>query len=148
MAKKVKRMVELESKIREREIEVKKKEVEIAREKKRKEEENKREKLERERIERMRLEEEEKKKAEEILRVAQEQLAIQQAQMKALMEKEEIRLPQVFDGTLSRVPEFMKECRKYMERKMKKVKMEDKIYWVISYVQGESTKGMEGKEDR
>ena len=146
MAKKVKRMVELESKIREREIEVKKKEVEIAREKKRKEEENKREKLERERIERMRLEEEEKKKAEEILRVAQEQLAIQQAQMKALMEKEEIRLSQVFDGTLSRVSEFMKECRKYMERKMKKVKMEDKIYWVISYVQGESTKEWKEKK--
>jgi len=59
--------------------------------------------------------------------------------MKVLLEKEEIRLPQVFDGTSSRVSEFVEECRKYMEKKMKKEKMEDKIYWVISYVQEGST---------
>ena len=66
--------------------------------------------------------------------------------MKALMENEEIRLPQVFDGTSSRVLEFVEECRKYMERKIKKVKMGDKIYWVISYVQGGSTEEWKEKK--
>ena len=56
--------------------------------------------------------------------------------MKVLLEKEEVRLPQVFDETSSRVSEFLEECRRYIKRKMKEVKMEDQIYWVISYVQG------------
>ena len=59
--------------------------------------------------------------------------------MKALMEKEEIRLPQVFDGTSSKVSEFVKDCRRYTEEKMKKEKTEDKIYWIVSYVQGDLT---------
>ena len=59
--------------------------------------------------------------------------------MKALMEKEEIRLPQVFDGTSSKVLEFVKDCRRYTEEKMKGEKTEDKIYWIVSYVQGSLT---------
>ena len=134
-------MVELESKIREREIEIKKREIEMAkkeeRERKKKEEEDKeRERIEKEKKakeeEKIRLEkikkEEGKKDLDEILRVGQKQLAIQQAQIKKLLEKEEVKMPQIFDGTLSKVSRYIEYCRRYMERKMKKKTEEDKIY--------------------
>ena len=72
--------------------------------------------------------EEEKKDLDEILRAGQEQLAIQQAQIKKLLEEEEVKMPQIFDGTLSKVSRYIEDCRRYMERKMKKKTEEDKIY--------------------
>jgi len=51
-----------------------------------------------------------------------------------LLEEEEVRLPQIFDGTSSRVVGFLEECRRYIREKMKGVKMKDQIYWIISYV--------------
>ena len=64
--------------------------------------------------------EEEKKDLDEILRAGQEQLAIQQAQIKKLLEEEEVKMPQIFDGTSSKVSRYIEDCRRYMERKMKK----------------------------
>jgi len=37
---------------------------------------------------------------------------------------------------LSKVSRFVEDCRKYIERKMKGEKTEDKIYWIVLYVQG------------
>ena len=56
-----------------------------------------------------------------------------------LEEVEKVRTPQIFDGTSSRVSEFMEECRRYIKEKMKGEKMEDQIYWIISYIQGRLT---------
>jgi len=42
----------------------------------------------------------------------------QQAQMKRLLE-EEVKMPQVFDGTSSKVSRYVEDCRRYTERKMK-----------------------------
>jgi len=56
-----------------------------------------------------------------------------------LEEVEKVRTPQIFDGTSSRVSEFMEECRIYIKEKIKGEKMEDQIYWIISYIQGRST---------
>jgi len=55
--------------------------------------------------------------------------------MKKLLEKE-VKMPQVFDGTSSKVSRFVKDCRRYTERKIKEEKTEDKIYWIVLYVQG------------
>ena len=54
-------------------------------------------------------------------------MAEQWAQMKRLLE-EEVKMPQVFNETLSKVSRFVKDCRRYTERKMKGEKTEDKIY--------------------
>ena len=63
-------------------------------------------------------------------------MAEQQAQMKRLLE-EEVKIPQVFDGTLSKVSRFVENCRRYTERM--KEEEEDKICWIVSYVQGDRT---------
>ena len=63
------------------------------------------------------------------------QIAEQQAQMKRLL-KEEIKMPQIFNGTSSQVSRYIEDCRRYIERKMKEKEEEDKIYWIVSYVQG------------
>ena len=104
---------------------------------KRKKEEIERIEKERERLEKKEKEkeEEEKKKAEEIVKVGQKQLVMQQAQIKILLEEKEVRMSQIFDGTLSKVSIFVENCRRYIERKMKGEKTEDKIYWIVSYVQ-------------
>jgi len=77
---------------------------------------------------------EKKKKKEEDKR---ERVRLEKEEEKKKVE--EVRLPQMFDGTSSRVSGFLEEYRKYIREKMKGVKMEDQIYWVISYVQGRST---------
>ena len=61
-------------------------------------------------------------------------MAEQQAQMKRLLE-EEVKMPQVFDRTSSKVLRFVKDCRRYTERM--KGEEEDKICWIVSYVQGD-----------
>jgi len=42
--------------------------------------------------------------------------------------EEKVKMSQVFDGTLLQVSRFVEDCRRYMERKMKGEKIEDKIY--------------------
>ena len=72
------------------------------------------------------------------MRAGQEQLVIQQAQIKTLLEEEEVKMPQVFDGTSSKVSGFVEDYRRYTERKIKGEE-EDKIYWIVSYIQGDWT---------
>jgi len=88
----------------------------------------------------MRKEKEEEEKLKKIKEELKKKLAEQQAQIKKMLEEvEKVRTPQIFDGTLSRVSEFMEECTRYIKEKMKGEKMEDQIYWVISYIQGRLT---------
>ena len=56
--------------------------------------------------------------------------------MKRLLE-EEVKIPQIFDGTSSKVSRFVENCRRYTERM--KGEEEDKICWIVSYVQGDQT---------
>jgi len=90
--------------------------------------------------ERKKEEEDTKKKEEEELKKIEEelkkQMAEQQAQMKRLLE-EEVKMPQVFDGTSSKVSRFVEDCRRYTERM--KGEEEDKICWIVSYIQGDQT---------
>ena len=124
MVKRVKRMVELESKIREREIKIEKKEIEI--EKKEVKEIEEREKKEKARLE------EEKRKKEEVERIEKEREEREK-------EEEEVKISQVFDGTPSKVSRYVEDCRRYIERKMKGKEEEDKICWIVLYVQGDRT---------
>ena len=41
---------------------------------------------------------------------------------------EEVRIPQIFDRTSSKVSRFVEDYKKYMEGTMKEKKTEDKIY--------------------
>jgi len=50
--------------------------------------------------------------------------------------EEEIKMPQIFDGTSLKISRFVEDCRRYTEREIKGEKTEDKIYWIVSYVQG------------
>ena len=150
MVKKVKKMVELESKIREREIEIEKREIEMIKkeenvnkteeeEKKKKEEEDERERVGLENEKKMRKEREEEEKLKKIEEELEKQLVIQQAQIKTLLEEKEVKIPQIFNGTSSKVSRFVEDYRKYTERKMKGEKTEEKICWIVSYVQGDQT---------
>ena len=53
--------------------------------------------------------------------------------------EEEVKMPQVFDGTSLKVSRFVEDCRRYTGRKMKEETEEDKICWIVSYVQGDRT---------
>ena len=150
MAKRVKRMVDLESKIREREIEVEKREGEILRkeedekerlekmrlEEKRKKEEAKR--IEREKEEKMRLEkikkEEGKKMLDEIVREQQKKMKEMMTQIEAMTK--EVKTPTIFFGVSWKVKSFVKECREYVEIKMKEKTVEDQILWVLTCIDG------------
>jgi len=149
MAKRVKRMVELESKIREREIEVEK------REEKRKEE-DKGKRLEKEKVEKIRLEEEkgkkkeveklekerlEKMKKDEGKKMLDEIMREQQRKMKEIMAQieamtKEVKTPTMFFGVSWKVESFVKECKEYVEIKMKEKTVEDQILWVLTCMDG------------
>jgi len=154
MTKRVKRMVELESKIRGREVEterrdkeLKKREIEIVRkeekEKKKKEEENERERLEKAKEEeKIRLEEEEKirlekmkkdegkKMLDEIMKEQQRKMKELNAQIEAMTK--EVKTTTMFFGISWKVESFVKECREYVEIKMKDKTVEDQILWVLT----------------
>jgi len=149
MAKRVKRMVELESKIREREIKVEK------REEKRKEE-DKGKRLEKEKVEKIRLEEEkgkkkeveklekerlEKMKKDEGKKMLDEIMREQQRKMKEIMAQieamtKEVKTPTMFFGVSWKVESFVKECKEYVEIKMKEKTVEDQILWVLTCMDG------------
>jgi len=147
IAKRVKKMIELESKIREREIEIErrdkeieKREIEIARkeekEKKKKEEEDKRERLEKE--EKIRLEktkkDEGKKILDKIMREQQRKIKKIEAQIEAMTK--EVKMPTMFFGISWKVESFVKECREYVEIKMKEKMVEDQILWILTCIDG------------
>ena len=159
-------MVELESKIREREIEVEKREVEILRKEEKRKEEDKGKRLEKERIEKIRSEEEdqirleeEKRKKEEVEKLEKERLEKtkkdegkkmldeimreQQRKMKEMMAQieamtKEVKTPTMFFGVSWKVESFVKECREYVEIKMKEKMVEDQILWVLTCMDGET----------
>ena len=43
---------------------------------------------------------------------------------------------QVFDGTSSKVLEFVTACKLYSKAKMREMPVEEQIQWMLSYVQG------------
>ena len=150
--------MELESKIREREVEtekrdkeLEKREIEITRkeekEKKKKEEEDERERLEKakeeekirsEEEEKMRLEkmkkDEGKKMLDEIVREQQRKMKEMMTQIEAMTK--EVKTPTMFFGVSWKVESFVKECREYVEIKMKEKTVEDQILWVMTCMDG------------
>jgi len=72
--------------------------------------------------------EEEKRKKEEVKRIEKERVEREK-------EKKEVKISQMFDGTLLKVSRYVKDCRRYTKRKMKGKEEEDKICWIVLYVQ-------------
>jgi len=51
----------------------------------------------------------------------------------------EVKKPQMFYGTLSTVESFVKECKEYIEKKMKRETIEEQITWVLTCIAGGAT---------
>ena len=79
----------------------------------------------------MRLEEKKRKK-KEIERIEKKRERIEK-------EEKEVKMSQIFDGTSSQVSKYVEDCKRYIERKMKGKEEEDKICWIVSYVQEDQT---------
>ena len=50
-----------------------------------------------------------------------------------------VKRSQIFFGTSSKVEGFVKECREYIKKRMKREMVKDQILWVLTFVQREST---------
>jgi len=86
-----------------------------------------------------------------IIQQQQEQLVAMQTQIQALLEEgaegeavvksgggaTEMAKPQNFDGTLSKVTEFIMVYKLYIKMKLRKESVEEQVQWVLSYIQGE-----------
>ena len=46
--------------------------------------------------------------------------------------------PQLFDGTSSKVSEFITGCKLYLRNKLAETTVEEQIQWILLYVQGGS----------
>jgi len=88
-----------------------------------------------------------------IIRQLQEQLAIQQAQIQVLLEggavagretsegperiaNMDVAKPQLFDGDLSKISDFIMECKIYIRNRLARATVEEQVQWVLSHVQG------------
>ena len=81
-----------------------------------------------------------------IIRQQQKQLVAIQAQIQALLTdrvvtkgKEEgatkVAKPQIFDGILSKVSEFISACRLYIRMRMRETAVKEQIQWILLYIQ-------------
>jgi len=98
--------------------------------------------------EKIRLEEEEKirlekmkkdegkKKLDEIMREGQKKIEEMMAQIKAMTK--EVKMPMMFFKVSWKVESFVKECREYVEIKIKEKTVEDQILWVLTCMDGET----------
>ena len=56
------------------------------------------------------------------------------AQIKVMTK--EVKTPTMFFGVSWKVESFVKECKKYVEIKMKEKTVEDQILWVLTCING------------
>ena len=97
--------------------------------------------MEKERLEKIKIEEEkiklEKMKKDEGKKMLDEIMREQQRKMKEIeaMTKE-VKTPAMFLGVSWKVKSFVKECREYVEIKMKGETVEDQILWVMTCMDG------------
>jgi len=82
-----------------------------------------------------------------IIRQLQEQIAVLTAQVGGVAGRgvgggtsaaTEVAKPQTFDGTLSKVFEFIGACKLYVKMRLREASVEEQIQWILSYVQGRS----------
>ena len=84
----------------------------------------KKEEVEKERLEKTKKDEG-KKMLNEIMREQQRKMKEIEAQIEAMTK--EVKIPTMFFGVSWKVKSFVKECRKYVEMKMKEKTVEDQI---------------------
>jgi len=83
------------------------------------------------RLEKMKKDEE-KKKLDEIMRKGQKKVEEMMAQIKAIIK--EVKTPTIFFRVSWKVESFVKECREYVEIKMKEKMVENQILWVLTCI--------------
>jgi len=73
-----------------------------------------------------------KKKLDEIMREGQKKVEEMMAQIKAIIK--EVKTPMIFFRVSWKVESFVKECREYVEIKMKEKMVENQILWVLTCI--------------
>ena len=71
---------------------------------------------------------------DEIMREQQRKMKEIETQIKAMTK--EVKMPTMFFGVSWKVESFVKECREYIEIKMKGKTVEDQILWVLTCMDG------------
>jgi len=75
-----------------------------------------------------------KKMLDEIMREQQKKMKEMMAQIEAMTK--EVKTPTIFFGVSWKVESFVKECREYVEIKMKEKTVKDQILWVLTCIDG------------